>query len=310
MCCRLFYYIKRLFLSSSNKRDISKVLNLYLVAALFRVLLYSAGSIIKGTFTFSGFLGSLNVGNYFLLLYSAVYILSPYINIVFNNITKKSFVQLLTFMTILFSIYPTVIEYLFQRDEALMGYSFVSFFDGDGHGYTLVNFMFMYTIGVYLNKYGMIFNKKHYCFMIYSITSVLMAVVMHCVQKVELNYFSPICIISAVALFNYFALVKPSENKVVNYLSSTVFGIFIVHGLFISLCDKIIKIESIVNLSPMLRVGGILLFALSVFVLSILMSIVLNVIIDKIFMPCISRVKVLSYEVKLKYIWQIFHSCP
>lgn len=286
------------YLCLTCKRSISKVLNLYAIAVLFSLLLNVASSIVDSDFSIIRLLKPFVVGNYFLLLYSAVYILSPYVNKIFDNITKESFLLLLVFMSFLFSIYPTFIEYLFGRNENLMGYSFVSLFDGDGHGYTLVNFMFMYTIGAYFRKYGMLFSRKSICLAVYIISSIIIALVMHFIQKVELNYFSPICIISAIAFFNFFALLKPVTNKAINYLSSTVFGIFIVHNFCISQLSKIVSIKSIVDQDPIPRICGILLFAFSVFVLSIMISIVLKQIIDRYIMPLLSRIESLSYEVK------------
>ena len=129
-------------------------------------------------------------------------------------------------------------------------------------------------------------------------SSIIIAVVMNYVQKLELNYFSPVCIVSSIALFNLFVLIKPTRYKIINYLSSTVFGIFIVHGYFIYQIKKIIPIEAIVNLSMLPRLCGILLFVLIVFIISILISIILNVIVDRIFMSRLARIKSLLYEVK------------
>lgn len=292
-----FIIISGYYLCLTNKRNISKVINLYIIAALFSLLITIASSVLNKSFSLASILQTFVVGNYFLHLYSAVYIFSPFINKTLDNITKKSFQILLMLMLLMFSIYPTFIEYLFARDETLMGHSFVSFFDGDGHGYTLVNFIFMYIIGAYLRKYGMPLKRKLSCLLMFILSSIIMALVMHYIHKVELNYFSPICIAASIALFNFFVLIKPSGLKFINYLSSTVYGVFIVHGFVLTQLKKVISIESIVSSPILQRLVGILLFAFIVFTISVIISIVLNALIDKLIMKYILRIKLLSYEI-------------
>ena len=116
------------YLSISNTRNLVKVLSLYATAVLFSLSTNIVSSILNGNFLIVEILKSFIIGNYFLLLYSAVYILSPFINIIFENISKQTFRLLLVIMFLMFSIYPTFIEYLFGVSKNLMGYSFVSFF--------------------------------------------------------------------------------------------------------------------------------------------------------------------------------------
>ena len=293
-----FIIISGYYLSSSNRRNISKVINLYALAVLFHILLKVVGVGFGADFSLRSFLGAFVVGNYFLLLYIAVYLSSPFVNIVIENISKASFKLLLLLMFLLFSLYPTLIEYLFGHDESLIGYSFVSFFDGDGHGYTLVLFLFMYIIGAFIRKFGMPFKRKRICGVIIVLSSLVIALIMHYINKIELNYFSPVCILGAVALFNLFALIKPTRNKIINYLSSAVFGVYIVHLSVISQIRKFISIEDVVNNPIYIRLLGILLYSFIVFIISLLISIILNYIIDKTLMPILAKFKALSYEVK------------
>ena len=83
-----FIMISGYYLCLTCKRSIQKVLNLYAIAVLFALLLNVIGSILDSDFSILRLLKTFAVGNYFLLLYSAVYILSPYINKVFDNINS------------------------------------------------------------------------------------------------------------------------------------------------------------------------------------------------------------------------------
>ena len=157
--------------------------------------------------------------------------------------------------------------------------------------------MFMYIIGAYLRKYGTPLRRKFSCLLIFIFSSIIMALVMYYIHKVELNYFSPVCIAASIALFNLFVLIKPSTLKFINYLSSTVFGVFIFHGFVLTQLKKVISIESIVSSPVLQRLVGILLFAFIVFAISVVISIVLNVLIDKLIMKYISRINSLSYEI-------------
>ena len=69
-----FMVISGYYLSISNTRNIVKVLSLYAIAVLFSLSTNIVSSILNGNFIIVEILKSFIIGNYFLLLYSAVYI--------------------------------------------------------------------------------------------------------------------------------------------------------------------------------------------------------------------------------------------
>lgn len=79
----LFMLITGFFSCTSQKRNLSKVLMLLLQVSVFRMIRYlkTTGEVISG----SGFLLILLPVNYFVILYTAVYLISPYVNLIYCN---------------------------------------------------------------------------------------------------------------------------------------------------------------------------------------------------------------------------------
>ena len=80
-----------------------------------------------------------------------MYLISPYLSLVWDKLSPKAKKILIILMTCLFSIYPLIIEvvnYYHLPDETqyFRGVSTIGL-EGSQAGYTIVNFLFLYVIG-------------------------------------------------------------------------------------------------------------------------------------------------------------------
>lgn len=147
----LFIMISGYFLCTTLKRTWDKPIYLLLLLAAIRLTVYISGSLMGG---------GINIGEliqtvvpprcYFILLYIALYIISPYLNIVLNRLSSKGRNVLIVVMLLLFSVYPTLIDsYQILVHRQPMGISTVGAW-GQQHGYTIVGFILFYAIGAWL----------------------------------------------------------------------------------------------------------------------------------------------------------------
>lgn len=61
-------------------------------------------------FTVSSLISSLLPANYFLILYSVLYIISPYLNLIIKQLNKEQFKRLLIILMLIFSVWTIVID--------------------------------------------------------------------------------------------------------------------------------------------------------------------------------------------------------
>ena len=194
-------------------------------------------SIVRNFFPF-------DLENYwFMRIYLIMYILSPFYNIFLKNLSKKNHRILLFVMFFLFSILSTI-----TKQEATLESTI-------NNGYSLISFTFLYFIGAYFRKYPIedtFFSKKIsskmrqllFAFLFFililfnfsiHITSIklleqggFLAYIGDILFKCFLNYDNPIIILQTICYFMIFYHMKFS-SKLVNLLSSTAFGIYLIH---------------------------------------------------------------------------------
>lgn len=147
----LFILISGYFLCTSNRRNLWKPVELILQVIIFSFGLYLArGLVSRGTISVKGIVTSLIPANYFVILYIAVYIISPFLNIIIQNLSDREMRTFIIICLLLFSIYPTLIDVFNElTGNQWNGLSTIGMY-GSQWGYTIVNFLLMYMVGAYL----------------------------------------------------------------------------------------------------------------------------------------------------------------
>ena len=109
----------------------------------------------------------------------------------------------------------------------LEGLSVISI-KGNLNGYSIVQFFVALIVGMYLRRTS--FNPKSWIlFCVYFIGSFIMTVFVHKLPSLY-GYCSIFTFINAVCLFLLFNKLN-IQNKVINYISKSVFAIFCIHTL-------------------------------------------------------------------------------
>lgn len=230
----LFLMISAYFLSTVQKRSFSKIIELLFQVSFFNIAVYCARIVLKlDTFSPETFFVNLLPGNYFVILYIAVYVISPYINILINKLNKKQFDKLLVTILIVFSLWTIIWDYFNSFTEvSVSSLSTISMYGTMG-GYTIVNFCMAYLIGAYIRKYPITISlpKLILCFVIivFAIFTLSLAENFWGTGKTATyNYNNPLVLgIAACSLLIFLRF--HFSSKVINEIARATFTCYLVH---------------------------------------------------------------------------------
>ena len=283
----LFVLIRGSFLSQSSWRTLIKPLELLCQVIIIKELIYVL-KVIIGVENFS----IINLGtnlipsNWFVVLYIALYLISPMLNVIAEKylMNTKKFIIILS---ILFSIFPTCVDILQDfRNEEIYGLSTIGMY-GSQYGYTIVNFSLMYLIGAYIKlnydtiKYS---KNKSICYII--ILTVILTIwaeinnhVNFGFEKTALEYCNPLVIMLAIQIFLIFSHLDLGSNNIINRLSKATFTVFLLHNVFL----KFIKIEYFVLQNSLIMIFHIIISTIGIYFICWIFYEIYNCISKKIF---------------------------
>ncbi len=280
----LFIVISGYFMCINNKRYLRKPFEL-----LFQVIIFSMGiyllRVFLGNTEFSliRLIRSVIPTNYFVMLYIAMYLISPMINIYISRLKKESALKVLWIWMLLFSIWPTVVDVLSElAGKQWIGMSTVGMY-GSQWGYSLVNFLLMYFLGAYVRKFGINLNKVQCIFGLFLSAVILVGWsftndnIGYFTEKSAWEYCNPIVILMALLWFRLFQQMKVKENSLINRLAKASFTVFLVHTMFLGF----LKIEDYVT-------GNLPVMVLHMF-MSVVMIYIICWIIHEIYEFTVSR---------------------
>lgn len=173
---------------------------------------------------------------WFLISYSTLYLLSPYINIVIDKLKKKELEKLIILLLTMYCGISLISrEHLFFNE-----------------GFSLEHFAMMYVIGAYLSKYGLpwkqlelkqkrllyigVFFLMAICsFLTYegmtlvinhTTNSFIKGISMY-IKSIVMNYNAPFIIIQSIAYFLFFETFT-FKNKIINSLAKPLFAVYLI----------------------------------------------------------------------------------
>ena len=234
------------FLVKSNRRTILKPIELIVQVILFSLGLYIVQMLIENKgFDLKELITRIIPANYFVILYCALYLVSPMYNLAINNLNKKCLKNALIILIIIFSVWPTLVD-LFSEftNHEWIGFSTVGMY-GSQWGYSFVNFSLMYFIGGYIYKVkegssGGRIPIKNLCLglslslAIMTLWSFLNDRIGYFTEKSSWEYCNPFVILTASCLFVLFLHVKLKPNKIINELSKDAFSVFLLQNIFLT----------------------------------------------------------------------------
>lgn len=270
----LFVLISGYFLIDSEKVKLSKILKLIFQVWFYSVLFYTIFFFAKyDSFNYSltkfiKYIFPLSFKIYwFATVYFVLFIIHPFINKLLNNLDKKEYIIFIILQLLLVSICNMALDTSLYCNE-------------------IIEFIFFYSIGAFIKKYNnsKIFNIKYnlisstICLVI-----MLMSLIVFNLIGEKISFFmnhslflfsrtSPIAILFAASIFNIFNKIDIKSNKIINKISSLVFGIYLISDhpmvrkfLWIDIFENYKYVESH-YLIIHLVVTVIIVFAISLFI--------------------------------------------
>jgi len=260
----LFIMISGYFLCKSDKRTWDKPVYLLILLSIIVVISYISGACIGGgkVDILTAIHSMIPPKNYFVLLYVTLYILSPFINLVLNNLSRRGRTVFLIVLVTLFAIYTTLIDsYQIMIKGQPMGVSTVGAW-GQQHGYTIVGFVLSYVIGAWLrlNEVGKNTTKRKLLLLLvitvlclygwFKVEELFLLKNVSLIEYNALSYTNPLVLLLTALLMVLFTNVN-INSKLINSLAKATFVCYILH----------LQIIPFLNVPFYASIGGVKLFA-------------------------------------------------
>ena len=230
----VFILIFGYFNYEKTSASLSKPLALLIQLIVYTEARYLINIVLKTeSFSIPQFIYKLVPMNWYLSLYVVLFLLAPFINCLLKKISRQNFNVLLGIMLFVFSVWPTFLDLLSEKVNVSLSSMYTIGTNGSGQGYTIVNFVLLYIIGVYIRKYHI--QIKHSFF--WYLTCVF-ALLLYSRLSFggALSYCNPIIILQTVCIFLTFQKMNLSSN-VINRLAKGSFSAYLLHTFFLPYID-------------------------------------------------------------------------
>ncbi len=280
----IFVIISGYFLSQSKTFKLGKVLIIILQCWIYSVSIYMIGCACGAVHFYlptlvTAYLLPLISGKWwFVACYLVLYLISPFLNILHNNLTQKQHLEIIIILGSIFSFIPSLI-----------------FWAGDtlrvSEGYSLIWFIFLYLIAAYIWKYNHEWKLKIPWPIIYIIACLMtwgikisQELIVGKVYWKAYSYISITVLVGSVALFMSF-LTWGQKCKVTQtdalwrLLGKGILGVFLIHTHYISykefLWNKWCKADSFwVNHNVGNCIAHLLIWVIGIFIVCVTIDLI------------------------------------
>ena len=223
----LFIMISAYFMTDTKIRKPIKVIQLIIQVIIFRLIRYIVGICTGNDFSIMYLFKCFLPVDYFVILYSILYLISPYYNILIERLNEKQFTKLVVLLFFIFSIWSISVDVL-NKFEDVNAMSSTGI-DGSQGGYTIVNFVLLYFIGSYIKRQNITFSHKKKIILFICLLGVILAT--SSITSLAWNYNNPFVIMLAAIVLIIFKDFDYS-NRIINEFASGVFTCYLFHNFF------------------------------------------------------------------------------
>jgi len=265
---------------------------IFIISILFKIIKFNVKDLIKIIFlTSSGYI------NWFVTAYIIMYLLSPFMNVILNNLSRRQFNKLIIILLIFFSLSKMVFN------NPSIG----------TNGNDAVWLLVVYCCGSYIRIFENQISdelKNTYIWLIFTVSTLISIISVFLLDYISVLFklhneeyvyerfisgYSLFQLISAICLFIIFLRMKSFYNSMVNKIASTTFAIYLIHdNLLISdwLWNSLVKGYRFED-TPLVLIYGVLIAGL-IFIVCSIIDLVRQYIFNGL------QKKIVEYIVKLK----------
>ena len=284
----IFVIVSAFFLVKSQKRSWVKVIELVFMVIFFEFILNLLDIVVLDKpLTLKKVAEALLPNNYFVVLYTCMFILSPFVNFLLKKLSQQQLVTLIIILVAMFSVWNFGIDLMREiANKDLNQLSTVGSW-GSQKGFTIVNFLLIYVIGAYFGLHGFPKLLTSTKFLIFSYLLALIITFSSCFIKVLVytnresagfGYHSPFVIYMAVALLCLFAKLNFS-NKIINSFAGASFISFLIHQRLFSYFG----VERLFSIHWALLFPTFFAIAVGLYVIAFCVYLLYNISIKKLF---------------------------
>lgn len=279
---------------SANHRKInsSRLLKVVIQTSAFRFSFALLTCMMNNSWPIVKLLGALLPVNYYIILYVALMCIAPYLNLLIDKLSKDNMHRFIYILMVVLSIYPTAVDALEEAlGKSLMGLNSISI-RGSMAGYTIINFMLVYIIGVYIRKAELLSKYKMETLCIMIGCSVLGIYLWHEVlPKTAYSYSNPCVILEACLIFMMFGKMN-FKNKTINLIAPASLTCFLIHGYFLDAIKNSMNIEDEFVFVMTLLIGCVI----GIYAVSILVMKIWNIIYGVVFSKVVNKIPIIDIK--------------
>lgn len=300
----VFVVISGYYLCKRSTRSLNKAIFLLTQTICYSIIDYFIYVIAGNGFSLKSFIGCFIPDNYYVILYIALFLVSPYINIVIDALSERAFRNMLILFVAIFSIWNTLGDLL----AGIMGHEWIGLSTigawGTQKGYTIVNFVLCYIVGGYIAKYedSLLKHIKKIrwgiilCILVLTAWGYCDYLIGGTTGQTAWVYSNPLVITEAALLLLLFRNKNMGIIKAVNVIAAQVFSVFLSQAWFWTY----INVETYVNGNIVILILHMLFSAFSLFAVGVIVGIIYNHVIPPILNIALKYTKRYSVNPEIK----------
>lgn len=276
----VFLLISGFFGSHSKKIKVKKLGMILLQTILFRLVAHLGYCVLSREIVFSKLLLAMLPINYYVILYVALMLLSPFINAALERLSNAAQRRLVIICFLLFSVFSTLVDIGEELGLTLSGLSPISL-NGSVEGYTIVQFALMYLLGAWLSREADDLRKAMSTPLLsvgLAVTALLIYLWNALLPKTSLMYSNPLVILEACLALLLFCRMR-FHSKWVNMIAPASFSCYLIHEYIL----PFLNYEQISANPLMFLAGTMLLVVVGIYALSVVAYYVWSWVTGKLF---------------------------
>lgn len=290
----VFVLISGYFLSKNNSRSIIKPLKLIVQVVFIVVVFYLFYRIVFNNVSVVDYINRWCGIYWFVSIYIALYLVSPFVNLIFERLNVGQTKVFLAILIILFSVEPTLIDLLGSFIDCDLSYLYFISKDGSTFGFSIVNMVLVYSIGAYISRYPDQIKKINTTtYLLIYVFCVCVNSLLSFISMISISYCSPIVILESVVIFCFFLKKKQFTSPVINTISRNAFSVYLCHVYLL----RFLSIPSYVNAVAPIMILHIVISCLSIYLIGWIIGQVYSVITEPLFSYLQKKINFYKYDI-------------